>query len=94
MTMAAAALLYRERCPRCRFIARALWLITLAGLRLEPMDSPAANQLASLTRSRAKLLIRSRNRIRIGRRAVVAFFLAALPRWLALIAAIAALVRI
>lgn len=91
MTDDGTFLLYRARCPRCRIIARGLHLAALGAVRLEPLEPGVADALATLTRSRAKLLVRDDMEIRIGREAANSFLIAGLPRWLALCGLIAVL---
>jgi hypothetical protein len=70
-------ILYRARCPRCRFLSRLLVAISLGMLRRIPVDSAAAHEIYDRYGiERGKLALLYRQRLRTGRFIVLSLWLA------------------
>ena len=76
------ALLYREKCTRCRILSLMIWVITLGAVRRQPLNQGRADQL--ITRLHSKLVLDHHGVLFTKWRAAGLAILWLLPRWVIL----------
>jgi hypothetical protein len=88
-----AILLYRQSCPRCRFLSRIVVVLSGRGVRRVPNDTPEAAELYErLGETVGKLALLHRGRLHTGRRVFAVAALAIADGWLARIPLVGRLV--
>lgn len=79
-----AVLLYRQTCPRCRFLSRTAVVLSGRGIRRVPNDTPEAAELYERHgEAVGKLALLHRGRLHTGRRVFAVGALAIADAWLA-----------